>query len=60
MNITSAKYYKNPVSGSDVNSGIRAVIDGITMFVPITTDNRHYQAILEWAKIDGNAIEAAD
>jgi hypothetical protein len=60
MNITSAKYYKNPVSGSDVNSGIRAVIDGITMFVPITTDNRHYQAILEWAKIDGNTIEAAD
>jgi hypothetical protein len=60
MNITSAKYYKNPVSGSDVNSGIRAVIDDITMFVPITTDNRHYQAILEWAKIDGNTIEAAD
>jgi hypothetical protein len=60
MNITSAKYYKNPVSGSDVNSGIRAVIDGITMFVPITTDNRHYQAILEWAKIDGNTIEEAD
>ena len=60
MNITSAKYYKNPVSGSDVNSGIRAVIDGITMFVPITTDNRHYQEILEWAKIDGNSIEAAD
>ena len=60
MNITSAKYYKNPVSGSDVNSGIRAVIDDITMLVPITTDNRHYQAILEWAKIDGNTIEAAD
>ena len=59
MNITSAKYYKNPVSDSDVNSGIRAVIDGITMFVPITTDNRHYQAILEWVA-DGNTIEDAD
>ena len=59
MNITSAKYYKNPVSGSDVNSGIRAVIDDITMFVPITTDNRHYQAILEWVE-DGNTIEDAD
>ena len=58
MNITSAKYYKNPVSGSDVNSGIRAVIDDITMFVPITTDNRHYQAILEWVE-DGNTIEDA-
>jgi len=59
MNITSAKYYKNPVSGSNVNSGIRAVIDDITMFVPITTDNRHYQAILEWVE-DGNTIEDAD
>jgi len=60
MNITSAKYYKNPVSGSDENSNIRAVIGGITMFVPITTDNRHYKAILEWAEIDGNTIADAD
>jgi len=30
------------------------------MFVPITTDNRHYKAILLWAEIDGNSIEAAD
>ena len=59
MNITSAKYYKNPVSGSDENSNIRAVIGGITMFVPITTDNRHYQAILEWVA-EGNTIEDAD
>ena len=59
MNITSAKYYKNPVSGSNVNSGIRAVIDDITMFVPMDTANRHYQAILEWVA-DGNTIEEAD
>ena len=59
MNITSAKYYKNPVSGSNVNSGIRAVIDDITMFVPMDTANRHYQAILEWVA-DGNTIADAD
>tara|TARA_Y100001937_G_C6938938_1_gene249432 strand:- start:47 stop:226 length:180 start_codon:yes stop_codon:yes gene_type:complete len=59
MKITSAKYCKNPVSVSDENSNIRAVIDGITMFVPITTDNRHYRAIQEWVA-EGNKIEEAD
>ena len=28
--------------------------------VPLVVGNRHYDAILEWAKIDGNTIEAAD
>tara|TARA_A200000113_G_scaffold133733_1_gene120286 strand:+ start:21 stop:200 length:180 start_codon:yes stop_codon:yes gene_type:complete len=59
MNITSAKYCKNPVSVSDENSNIRAVIDGKTMFVPITTDNRHYQAIQEWVA-EGNTIQEAE
>jgi len=39
---------------------IDATIDGQEMFVPLDTANRHYQAILEWAKIDGNTIEDAD
>lgn len=28
--------------------------------VPLDPDNRHYQAIIEWAEIDGNTIEEAD
>ena len=41
-------------------SMIEAVIDGETMFVPISEGNRHYAAILEWAKEDSNEIAAAD
>ena len=59
MNITSAKYCKNSVSGSDKNSNIRAVIDGKTMFIPITTDNRYYRAIQEWVA-EGNTIQEAE
>ena len=49
MNITSAKYTE------DANT-IEAVIDGVTMCVPVEPKNRHYQAIQEWVA-DGNTIE---
>ena len=42
------------------NSSIKATIDGTEMFVPLDPANRHYAAILEWAKIDGNTIADAD
>ena len=58
MNITSAKYYTHP--SAEGNQGIEIVSDGITMHVPIDTDNTDYQAILEWAKEDGNEIAEAD
>lgn len=58
MNITSAQYFRGPLSG-EVNS-IVATIDGQEMYVPISTGNRHYQAILEWAEEDGNEIQAAE
>ena len=57
MNIESAKYNVD-LEGN--NSEIKATIDDTEMFVPLDPDNRHYQAILEWAKIDGNTIEEAD
>ena len=38
---------------------LKAVINGVEMFVPLKTDNRHYQAIQEWVA-DGNKIEEAD
>ena len=58
MNITSAKYYKD--IRTDENCSINIVVENKQMSVPIDPANRHYQAILEWAKIDGNTIEDAD
>ena len=57
MNITSAKYYAD-ITGTNVS--INTTIDGQTMSVPLDPDNRHYAAILEWAKEDGNEIQAAE
>ena len=58
MNITSARYYTYPKT--EENEGIVVVSDGITMHVPLDTNNADYQAILEWAKEDGNEIQAAE
>ena len=57
MNITKSKYYKD-FDGKNVS--VNATIDGQDMSVPMNTANRHYIAILEWAKIDGNTIADAD
>ena len=58
MNITKAKYYLN--EDGNANQGIDVTIDGQEMSVPLDPANRHYQAIQEWAKIEGNTIEDAD
>jgi len=58
MNITNAKYNKD--LRTDQNVSINCTIDGSKMSIPLDPDNRHYQAILEWAKIDGNTIADAD
>ena len=58
MNITKAKYYLN--EDGNANQGIVVTIDGKELFVPLAPTNRHYKAIQEWAKIDGNTIEDAD
>jgi hypothetical protein len=57
MNITSAKYFPDVEDGI---ANIKAVIDGVAMTVPADPANRHYAAILEWAKEDGNTIQEAD
>lgn len=56
MNITSAQHTEDDFG----NKNIKATIDGQVMFVPISEGNRHYAAILEWAKEDSNEIAAAD
>ena len=57
MNITSAKYGTDP-SGNNI--GVMAVIDGVTIWVPNDPANRHWEAVIEWEKEDGNTIQAAD
>ena len=43
MNITTAQYIQDD---DGVNSSISAIIDGITMAVPLDPANRHYAEIL--------------
>tara|TARA_B100001063_G_C16513936_1_gene428279 strand:- start:208 stop:384 length:177 start_codon:yes stop_codon:yes gene_type:complete len=58
MKITSAQYNKSIISDT---ASITATIDGEVIIVPNNApDNRHYAAILEWAKEDGNTIQDAD
>jgi hypothetical protein len=56
MNITNAKYFQ--FDGQNVS--IKCTVDGKNVAVPLDPANTDYQAILEWAKIDGNTIEDAD
>ena len=58
MNITSAQYQRN--KDDDQNIAVSAVVDGITISIPLDPNNRHYAAILAWAKEDGNEIQAAE
>ena len=54
VTITSAQY----VQVDSVNDTIKATIEGETVFVPMDTANRDYQAILDWVA-DGNTIQDA-
>ena len=57
MIITNAKYSEDDEGNK---SCVIALIGGVEHAIPLDPANRHYQAILEWAKIDGNTIEDAD
>jgi len=64
MNITSAKYLNQPPA-KDINTHVILILNNKSnaedlIYVPMNTANRYYQAILLWAEIDGNSIEAAD
>ena len=61
MNITSAQYITMRLpNGTTENSSIKAMINDEEMFVPMSEDNRHYQAIQKWVAEDGGEIKAAD
>lgn len=52
MNIESAQYVADIISGE--NSSITAIIDGITMSVPLDPANRHYAGIVQATAYDGS------
>ena len=58
MNITSAQYISDIIS--DDNTGIKATIDGQTMFVALDPANRHYAEILRQVADGTITIAAAD
>jgi len=58
MNITSAQYISDIIS--DNTTGIKAVIDGQTVSVPLDPANRHYAEILKQVEAGTLTIAAAD
>ena len=52
MTIESAAYIEA------TNTTIKAVVDGVTIFIPVDVANTDYQEVLEWVA-DGNTITAA-
>ena len=58
MNIESAQYISDIISGK--NGSITAVIDGVTMSIPLDPANRHYAAIMEMVNAETLTIAEAD
>ena len=58
INISSAKYTKDVIS--DEVCGIIAVIDGMTLSVPLVAGNRHYDEIMRQVDAGTLTIEEAD
>ena len=56
MNITSATYQRD--LADTVNIGIVAVIDGETVYVPLTAGNRHYDEIMR--QVEAGTLTIAD
>ena len=59
MDIKSVKKQKDQF-GNETDILHVITEDDVVTFVPTDQLNTDYQAILEWVKIDGNSIEAAD
>ena len=58
MNITSAKYVASPIS--NINSSIKATIDGTEMSVPLDPANRHYAEIIRQSEAGELTIQEAE
>ena len=58
MNITSAQYFKAPLS--DEIGSIKAIIDGQEMSVPLAAGNRHYNEIMRQVDAGELVIQEAE
>jgi len=58
MNITSTQYITDILTGE--TSCITAVIDGVTMGVPLDPANRHYAEIMRQVEAGELTIQPAD
>ena len=56
MNITSAQYLQN----QNTNDAIEAVIEGVTVYVPIDPTNRHYAEIMRQVEAGELTIQDAE
>jgi len=58
MNITLAKYYQSPMTGQ--NEIIKIVVNGITMDVPINSNNSDYAEIMRQVEVGELTITPAE
>ena len=56
MNVTSAQYFQ--VDG--VNASIKATIDDVEIYVPLSSGNRHYDEIMRQVEAGTLTIQEAD
>ena len=56
MNITSSQY----IAENEINLNIIAVIDDVTMFVPLDPANRHYAEIMRQVEVGELTIQEAE
>lgn len=56
MTITSAQYYRD--MDDTENAGVKATIDGVEMYVPLSNGNRHYNEIMR--QVDAGELTIAD
>jgi len=61
MFIENAQYTKAPLNNPDnENTGVKATIDGVECWVPMTVGNRHYDEIMRQVAAGDLTIADAD
>ena len=58
MEITNVQYYVDELIDLNTNTGIKATIDGVEMFVPLVSGNRHYDEIMR--QVDAGTLTIAE
>ena len=58
INITEAQYQVDSVSNEATN--IKAIIDGVEIFVPLAAGNRHYDEIMRQVEAGTLTIQDAE